>query len=421
MKYIFPHPLLMCIYLCFFICIIKYSPIFKSQFYTKNFYVILFLVKVVIGIGGFFLLTKYTHAYDTKCFINEARTILGFYDIDKSVYFRLVFGLNDYQPEPPDLLPYIDQIGYWYDYSTYFMVRLIAILLPFCCQNTILLFVVFSFFTTYFLYLFFDFIVKNTTLNEVLIPSLLFIVPGFLFWNSQIHKDAVISVLFILITFSTYKVFYENRYIYLPTLLGGFFFMFFLRYYTFFLLIPAWLSWVTIKLFKINKPIIVFIGVYIVFILLAFFIDVNFDSLSLMKEITIRQDMFLNNWGNTSYYIKPINNSLLNMLQLLPYAFINSFIHPFFVGCKNFFCYLNSVETVWIIVLLLILLFKVNYKKLFSNALSSYFLFFSLSITTLSGLIVNNGGAIARYRSLSIILIVIVLFNHIELYKSKDK
>jgi hypothetical protein len=367
------------------------------------------------------MLTKFTHTYDTKCFINEARTIVGFYDIDKSVYFRLVFGLNDFQPEPPDLLPFIDKIGFWYDYSSFFMVRILAILLPFCFHNTILLFVVFSFFTTYFLYLFFDFIVKNTTLNEVLIPSLLLIAPGFLFWNSQIHKDAVISILFILITYFTHRLLFEKRYIHLIPVFLGFFFMFFLRYYTFFLLIPAWISWVTIKYFNIKRPIIVFASVYVLIILSAFFIDVNFDSLSLMKEITIRQDIFLNNWGNTSYELLPINNSIINLLKLLPYALVNSFIHPFFMGCKNIFCFLNSIETAWLIILLLFLLFKVNYKKLFDNALSTYFMFFSLSITTLSGLIVNNGGAIARYRSLSIILIVIALFNHVELYKSKDK
>ncbi len=420
MNIIFPHPMLMCIYIACIIIIIKYSPLFTSEFYSKNFYVALFLIKAVVGIGGFILLSKYTNSYDTKCFIKEAQTIIGFFDIDTSVYFRLVFGLNDYQPEPPDLLPYINHLGFWYDYSSYFMVRVLAILLPFCFKNIMILYVVFSFVTTYFLYLFFDFLVKNTNLNEVLIPVLLLLVPGYVLWNSQIHKDAIISILFICITYSTNRLFFERRYMFILFIIMGFFFMFFLRYYTFFLLIPAWLSWVVVKIAKVKRPVVVFGTVYMIFMLLAVFVDVNCDSLNLINEITIRQDMFLNNWGNTSYNIFAINNSFLNLLILFPYALINSFIHPFFLGCKNIFCHLNSIETVWIIILLFFLLIKVNYKSLFCNAISCYFIFFSLSITTLSGLIVNNGGAIARYRSLSILLIFIALFNHVELYKSKD-
>ena len=202
---------------------------------------------------------------------------------------------------------------------------------------------------------------------------------------------------------------------------ASFYCMFFLRYYTFFMLIPAWLSWVIATNRRVKRPIALFAAIYVVFIVLAFLIDVNYDNLSLIKEITIRQDIFINNWGNTSYPLKAIDNSLGNLLLLLPYALINSFIHPFFGGCKNIFCHLNSIETLWIIILLVFLLSKVNYMKLLTDSLSCYFLFFSLSITTLSGLIVNNGGAIARYRSLSVLLIVIALFNHIELYKTKDK
>lgn len=421
MNIIFPHPLIMCVYLVILIFIIKKSQLFYSQFYTKSFYLFLFIAKIIIGLFGFYFLIKYTHTYDTKCFINEAETIVNFFFLDKSVYFRLVFGLNDFQPEPPELLPYIDQLGFWYDYSSYFMVRILAVLLPLCLNDIFILYIVFSFITTYFIYIFFEFIIKNTSINEVLLPLLLFIIPGFLFWNSQIHKDAVIAIFYIVITYATSQFFSEKKYYYIMAIAASFYCMFFLRYYTFFMLIPAWLSWVIATSRRVKRPIALFAAIYVVFIVLAFLIDVNYDNLSLIKEITIRQDIFINNWGNTSYPLKAIDNSLGNLLLLLPYALINSFIHPFFGGCKNIFCHLNSIETLWIIILLVFLLSKVNYMKLLTDSLSCYFLFFSLSITTLSGLIVNNGGAIARYRSLSVLLIVIALFNHIELYKTKDK
>jgi carbon starvation protein CstA len=77
--------------------------------------------------------------------------------------------------------------------------------------------------------------------------------------------------------------------------------------------------------------------------------------------------------------------------------------------CNIFLSYLASFETVVLLLVLIGLVASVNVKSILRNPYAIFSILFGLSTLFLIGLIVNNSGAIVRYRSIAIPFILIGL------------
>jgi hypothetical protein len=83
----------------------------------------------------------------------------------------------------------------------------------------------------------------------------------------------------------------------------------------------------------------------------------------------------------------------------LPWAFINPFIRPLPFECKETLCVLSSLEAWIVLSFLLIFILFLDIKKIIESRAVLFCLFFGISIMVIIGLLVNNSGAIVRYRS----------------------
>jgi hypothetical protein len=409
-------------YLILFVFILKRIDTEKNTLYKPKVFVSLFVLKSIFGLFYIFITyNKYLRGSDSIGFLKEASNIVPYFKSNIWIYLRMVFGANDIQPEPVYLLPCIEKLGFWYDNSNFFVVRVLSILYLFTFGNPYIITLFFAFATTISLIYLISFIHKRMNVNEVALLSLLFLFSGFNLWTSIIHKEALILILIVGLIYIIQKISFKFSFSLFLLIFPLLLMLGMLRYYTLALLFPSIIAYlITTKNSKVNV-LFTFSYIHFIFLVFAIYIDINFDGISLLNEISIRQGSYYNHPGNTSFDTIYIDNSIYNLLKMFPNVLINTFIHPFFSGCKNIFCTLSSIETGLICITILILLSMSKVKSIFRSPENCLLLFFSFSITSLTGIIVNNGGAIARYRVIAIFFIIVALLNSLESHKKLSR
>jgi hypothetical protein len=166
---------------------------------------------------------------------------------------------------------------------------------------------------------------------------------------------------------------------------------------------------------KSLKPRIPSIFIYLltgcVFILIAILIDVLSPEINLMKELFIRRDYFLRTIpGNMTFpIITNVPHNISGYSELAMEAIINPVFRPFPSECKGYLPVLACVETWMFIGVIFYLLCTLDFKSFIRNSGAIFSVLFGLSTLFLIGLIVNNSGAIVRYRSIAIPFILIGL------------
>jgi hypothetical protein len=146
-----------------------------------------------------------------------------------------------------------------------------------------------------------------------------------------------------------------------------------------------------------------------IFLAILFLIDIYTPKISLFQELLVRRAYFLNSPGNMSFRVEEIPQNYHGFLLLLSEAIINPFIRPLPIDCNVFLAYLASIETIILLIILIVLLIKSNLKNIIKNPYAIFSILFGLSTLFLIGLIVNNSGAIVRYRSIAFPFILIGL------------
>ena len=130
---------------------------------------------------------------------------------------------------------------------------------------------------------------------------------------------------------------------------------------------------------------------------------------SVVQEFLVRRTYFLNSPGNMTFSVEHVPHNISGSLLLIWEAIINPFVRPFPSDCSNILPILASVETYLILFIIVILLFSANFKSIISNPYAMFCILFGFSTLFLIGLIVNNSGAIVRYRSIAIPFLLIGL------------
>jgi hypothetical protein len=184
----------------------------------------------------------------------------------------------------------------------------------------------------------------------------------------------------------------------------------FIRFYVLAFLIPLALSIFIFKVYGLKKNTYkVYFSVS--FILIALFAGFNilFPEYNILNEISIRREHFLSLQGNTSFNVITDISQLSGFIALLIDSVINPFIHPFPNESSLILVILASIETYLILFIIIGLVLSINYKDLAKNPYAIFCILFSLSIFFLIGLVVNNSGAIVRYRSVAIPFLLIGL------------
>lgn len=398
-------------YFLFFLLLIGNKRFFRSESIPKQILLIGFSLKAFSAIlFGYFYKNGILTGGDTYLYFDDGNIIYNTLKTDPFIYLKLAIGTNDFTPVPKLLLPYTDAMHFWFDNSNYFLVRLNALirLISFGVYNVhAIIFAFLSFIGTYNLYLFFE----NKVISKKALQFILFGIPSIVFWTSGIHKEAIVIFSLGIILHNLDAIIrmrYTKRQIFLT--LFGLFVLGYIRIYLLAFLMPLMAAMIIYNRFELRQSSFkMFLACISVFALLALAVDYYTPNLSFLHELIVRRTYFLNSPGHMSFQVEGIPHNLQSVLILLWEAVTNPFIRPLPKDCNVFLSYLASFETIVLLTVMVGLLVTVNFRSVFTNPYAIFSILFGLSTLFLIGLIVNNSGAIVRYRSIAIPFLLIGL------------
>lgn len=417
------YPLLI---LFFFSVLISKTNYFKQSSASVPLLIFGFLLKCLSAFYfGYLFKNNILTGNDTFNYLRNSEIIFSSLQESWISYFQLVFGRNDFSNPSANLLPYIDKMDFWYDTSNYFMVRINAIirLFSFGIYNVhAVIFAFISFIGIYNLYEFFE----NKVFNKKVLQFILFGIPSIVFWTSGVHKEAIVIFALGIVLNHFEKILngvYTRRNI--ISVFFGLMTLGLIRIYVLAFLVPLYFSIILSKHIHFKKKAYTYYSILIVgFILILTLIDTLFPNHSLLNEFLVRREHFLSSIGNTSFTVVRDLDGIGAYLRLIAEAIVNPFIHPFPNESNLFLVFLASLETYLLLFAIIGLLFSLSFKQIYKNPYALFCILFSLSIFFLIGLIVNNSGAIVRYRSIAIPFLLIglcMLYKNETIYKENIK
>jgi hypothetical protein len=400
--------LLFILYLVFFAWLATRIPFFKRSGLTQSQLIIVFLLKVMAGIfygwiglyyGGLAKMSD-TWAYHTYG-IQEYNLLLQqpgeyftnlFYNPYEGDSFQQFFGASD---------------SYWNDLKGNVFIKVMSVFDIFSFGYyyvNVILFSLLSLFGPVAIYR-----VMADAFPSKKLPVLLatFLVPSVLYWTSGIHKDGLIFVGISLVVYHVYFGLKENRFGVkrIAGILLGLFLLLLLRNYILVIIIPAVFAWLLASRWP-QKGLVTFASLYVLFIVLFFSIRYISPQLDFPQAVVTKQKEFLKLEGNASVPIKELEPTVGSFMKSIPQAFTISTIRPYPSDVRHILSLAAAAE-----IMLLLILFATflvfRYKTVQSNNFTWFCIFFSVSMLLAIGFSVNNLGAIVRYRSIIIPLLVV--------------
>ena len=234
-----------------------------------------------------------------------------------------------------------------------------------------------------------------------------FMVPSFLYWTSGIHKDGLIFLGISLVIYNLYFGWRENNYG-LKRIVGmllGLLLLLLLRNFLLVIIVPAIIAWMIANRFT-QKGLPVFAGLYLLFILFFFtgkYISGQFDF---PQAVVNKQQEFIKLEGGSTIPIKELEPTAISFLKNMPQAFTLSTLRPYPGDVKHILSLAAATEiNLLILLFILFLFFRTNGAR--SRNFIYFCVFFAFSWLLAIGFSVNNLGAIVRYRSVIIPLLVV--------------
>lgn len=247
-----------------------------------------------------------------------------------------------------------------------------------------------------------------------------FLIPSFLYWASGLHKEGLIFLGFSLVIFNFYfslkrkKISVSNI---LFSLLGLVLILA-LRNFLIVILAPALVAWVlAARLFKKTLP--VFAACYIFFVVFFFTARYINADLDFPHAVVTKQREFVALVGNSSVPMQRLESSFSSFIVNIPQAISLSILRPFPSDVRHILSLAAATETDVLLFLFFIYLFwKKRDEERHQALLFNYFcLFLSFSVLITIGYVVNNLGAIVRYRSIVLPLLMTPVFCGIDWQK----
>lgn len=242
-----------------------------------------------------------------------------------------------------------------------------------------------------------------------------FLVPSFLYWTSGLHKEGLIFTGISLIVYVIYfslkdKKLGLKKIIYL---VAGLLLLLTLRNFIIIIIVPAIAAWLLAN----RRPkygLAIFGGVYLFFSILFFnarHINSRFDF---PQAVVSKQQEFMQlKGGNSSIPIKELKPTAVSFLKNTPQAINLSTIRPYPSDVRHILSLAAAIEINLILLMfILFLFFRTN--GVTSKNLVYFCIFFSGSLLLTIGFSVNNLGAIVRYRSVIMPLLVIPMVARID-------
>lgn len=249
------------------------------------------------------------------------------------------------------------------------------------------------------------------------LPVLLatFLIPSFLYWTSGLHKEGLIFTGISLIIYAIYFGTKEKKWGIrrIVSLIIGLLLLLALRNFVFLIIIGAIIAWLLAN----RKPkygLAIFAGTYFVFIILFFTLRYIDPELDLPQAVVDKQKAFLQLLpGNSTIPTTELSPTAISFLKNIPQAVNLSMIRPFPSDVNHILSLAAAIEIDLLLFLFIVFLFFRKRESRPSN-LVLFCVFFSFSLLLAIGFTANNLGAIVRYRSVVIPLLIIPIVARID-------
>ncbi len=238
---------------------------------------------------------------------------------------------------------------------------------------------------------------------------LIFFFPSITFWTSGIRAEG------LLLLFLALMIYNGQAYARKPIawrifgILTGFLGMLLIRYQFLLVFLPFYAAYLMSLRQKENTPRYfrrVFMAISLIFFL-SLFLSPNWQ---LSRPLQHAQTSFFLLKANTRYQLDSLKPGPLAFVKVLPQAISNSALRPFPWEGKSLLQSVSSVEVLFLIAGLFFFIASPKRKYQISHPLYWLFLFYGVSQLIIIGMVVPFPGAIVRYRSISLLFLILFLY-----------
>ncbi|MET0637802.1 MAG: hypothetical protein ABWZ25_17360 [Chitinophagaceae bacterium] len=399
--------LLFVAYLIFFAWLVTRTKFFLASGLSKPQLVILFLLKIIAGIFYGWIGIYYgelAQMSDTWSYHSQGLVEYNILRTHPPEYFSNLFN-NPYEHGLKNFFG--SQFSYWNDLKSNVFIKFISI------------FDIFSggyYYVNVIFYTYATFVgpialfrVMNNLLpgRRIWVVLGVFFIPSFFYWGSGLHKEGLISMGISLIMYAIYFSNKQGRLNLQRFLLfmGGLLLLLILRNFVLMLIIPAIIAWILSNRKPVWTPYI-YSGVYVICILLFFTSRYLIPDLDFPAAVVEKQQSFLRLVGNSSIPFNVMQPDFGSFIASTPKAFAMAATRPYPSDISHLLSLAAAVE-IGILLLLVVIFLLYRIPKPTASRTTLYFcFFFSLTMLLAIGFSVNNLGAIARYRSIVLPLIM---------------
>lgn len=397
------------VFFLFYCCLFSWL-LTKSKFVIKSglsakTIVVLFVTKVVTGCVHYWLVMWKYGFSDSQGFNLDGLQENNLLYTHPQEYLINIFKSN-YGNDYSGIGSSIN--SYWNDLSSSLVGKFISICDIFSFGNFYINVIFFNyviFFGAIGLYRVFKEIYKD---KPKLLIVCCFLLPSLLFYSSIIHKDGFILAALGIIIFNIYtslqkRNFLSIRLIYILLMLS---FIFVIRSYVFLALLPAVFAWI-FSFYKKSFSSLIFIATYILGTIIFFTIGLISPKINLPEIVKNKQASF-ESLGKSKTFISidSIQPTFKSFLKISPKALNNSMLRPYITDAKlTLYLLPLGIELLFYQLLILLFIFCRN-KNFIQDPFIKFGLFFGISIFLIIGYTVPIIGAIIRYRSIYIPLII---------------
>ncbi len=236
---------------------------------------------------------------------------------------------------------------------------------------------------------------------------LIFLVPSVAFWCSGIHKDGFVLSLIGLVSWSCISFFKNKTFKNGLLLVVLLFLMLAFRYFYFLVFLPFFVLYLLTK----GKPRVglYFTALSLVGILSFFYLGTLSHNLDVKRIVVNRQQEFLQSKGYSDLGLPTLENSVSSFVENFPVALKHIFLEPIpRMGSKMKYD-LAALDSILVLGLFLIGLFYIK-RKFCNNGYLWLLLFYSIFILIFIGYTIPNLGALVRYESPFICLLLLTVF-----------
>lgn len=407
--------LLFIIYTCLFCWLIHRMRFFRSFEPGSRLLIILFLYRIAIGIASSYINMHYFEISDIVTFQNMGVKQFNLLLHSPEEYFTNI--LRD--PYHQHYAGVFDiSHSYWNNLKSNLIAKILSLFNFFSFRNFYINTLIYNFLIFFGVVALYKAFIQLFPTYRKWIIFLIFIFPTTVYFTSIMHKDGLIFLALGIIMYYISRNLHAGKYrwkIFWPLLMMILIFL--LRNYVFMALIPALVAWLISRKTP-QYTVAIFSIIYFTGILLFFVTGNIFPSLNFTQIVAERQHAFIQFGGGSAIETVALQPNFLSFARFFPTAVDHAFLRP---NLSDFhkLSYLPFIgETMLFICLFL--LWIIFPKKTRNRPAFYFFLFFSVSMLLAIGYTITNLGALVRYRSLYLLLLMLLFGSHIQWKRIKS-